>query len=62
MAKQQWIYNLLPSFGKTIHGLNCFALSKSMIAYEMITTISPGIPLLAAGPLRQTIPEPLCLL
>lgn len=50
-------YSSLLFFGNTTVGLNFFASSKSILAYEITITTSPTIPLRAAGPLRQIVPD-----
>ena len=50
---------LLFSSGNSIAGLNVFASSKSILAYETIITRSPTATLRAAAPLREMPPEPL---
>lgn len=44
--------------GKMTEGLNPFASSNSIRAYDMMITISPFCTFLAAAPLRQITPGP----
>ena len=53
------LYNLVHRrIGKTTVGLNDLASSKSIMAYDMIITMSPTCTFRAAAPFRQIHPEP----
>ena len=58
-SPETYLISLLVSVsGKTTHGLNVLASSKSISAYEMMITTSPTTQRRAAGPFRHTAPLP----
>lgn len=60
ITEQKYRYTILfiAESGKTTVGLNDLASSKSIMAYDMIITMSPTCTFLAAAPFRQIHPEP----
>ena len=51
-------FSLFSLSGKTIEGLNVFASSGVIMAYDIIITTSPTCAFLAAAPFRQITPLP----
>lgn len=51
-------FSLFSLSGKTIEGLNVFASSGVIMAYDIIMTTSPICAFLAAAPFRQITPLP----
>ena len=60
ITEQKYRYTILfiAESGKTTVGLNDLASSKSIMAYDMIITMSPTCTFRAAAPFRQIHPEP----
>ena len=59
LRKSAYVYfSLFSLSGKTIEGLNVFASSGVIMAYDIIITTSPTCAFLAAAPFRQITPLP----